>query len=77
MGWLRALLEALAGIFGFLRDRQLIEAGRREQGAADQEQVSKNVAAAEAAAATSDPVRDERLRKRFDRSRQTKKEEAE
>lgn len=69
MGWLRALLEALAGIFCFLRDRQLIEAGRREQAAADQAKVQDNVAAAEAAATIPDPVRDERLRSRFDRSR--------
>jgi len=27
MGWLKALLGALGAIFGFLRDRQLIDAG--------------------------------------------------
>ncbi len=34
-----------------------------------QEKVDANVAKAEAAVATPDPVRDERLRSRFDRSR--------
>lgn len=75
MGWLKALFGALAAIFDLFRDRQLIEAGRAEQAEADRKQVDRNVAAAEQAAATPDPVRDERLRSRFDRARRNQEKE--
>ena len=75
MGWLKALLGLLGSIFDLFRDRQLIEAGRAEQAQADQAKVEANVAAAEAAVATPDPQRDERLRNRFDRARRNQQKD--
>ena len=60
------LFQAVARLFA---DRQLLDAGKTEQRAADLEEVQRREDKAEAAVAVPDPVRDERLRNRFDRSR--------
>ena len=67
------LLKKLLGIFQAVArlwaDRQLLGSGRGEQRAADLEEVLKREEKADLAVSTPDPVRDERLRDRFDRSR--------
>jgi len=67
------MLRLLASLFAFLdkllgmfRDSKLEERGRQQA----KEKLDENVAKAEEAVATPDPARDERLRSRFDRSRQ-------
>jgi predicted RecB family endonuclease len=69
MGLIRSLFGALASFFGWLGDRQLLEAGKAVQANEEIKEVEARVEKAEAAVATPDPVRDERLRNRFDRSR--------
>ena len=68
------MLSLLKGFFGLvqqvfrlLADRQLIDAGKAEQGMDDVKAVEKEVAVAEAVDRAVDPERDKRLRKRFDR----------
>lgn len=63
------LLQAVARLFA---DRQLIQAGRAEEAAAAKQEIERRVEQAEAAVATPDPARDERLRNRFDRARNRK-----
>lgn len=67
------LLKQLFGLFAaigrFFADRQLLEAGKAQQREADLQEVIAREDKANAAVATPDPVRDERLRNRFDRSR--------
>lgn len=67
------LLAALFGLIdklvGYYRDRKLVEQGREEAINEVAEKVDQNVQAAKDAVSTSDPLRDERLRNRFDRSR--------
>ena len=60
------LLQAVGRLFA---DRQLLEAGKATQRADDLQEIQRREDKAEAAVATPDPVRDERLRNRFDRSR--------
>ena len=60
------LLRAVARLFA---DRQLIEAGRAAEAAAAKQEIERRVEQAEAVVAAIDPIRDERLRRRFDRSR--------
>ena len=64
--FLLGLLGALADLF---RDKQLIDAGKAEQELSDRKEVDSHVQQAEEAVRVPDPVRDERLRNRFDRSR--------
>lgn len=65
MKLLTALLSLLAGVLSLWREH------RAKQEARDtiQDQLDANVEKAEAAVAVPDPVRDERLRGRFDRAR--------
>lgn len=69
------LLKQLFGLFQavsrLLADRQLLEAGKAEQREADMGEMLRREEQADQAVATPDPVRDERLRSRFDRSRRT------
>lgn len=60
------LLQAVGRLFA---DRQLLEAGKAAQREADMKEMLRREEQAEEAVATPDPVRDERLRNRFDRSR--------
>lgn len=60
------LLQAVARLWA---DRQLLGAGKATQRADDLQEIQRRGDKAEAAVATPDPVRDERLRNRFDRSR--------
>lgn len=52
----------------YLTNKQLIDAGRAEQANAEIVEVQKRVEEAKAAVATPDPVRDERLRGKYDRA---------
>jgi hypothetical protein len=69
------MLSVLRQLFGFLQqafrmfaDRQLLDAGKAEQANAAIIEGQDRVAKAEQAVSVADPVRDERLRSRFDRS---------
>jgi len=62
---LTILLSLVQRMFNVWDDAKLKQEGRREV----QEQLDANVEKAEAAVAVPDPVRDERLRNRFDRGR--------
>ena len=68
---IKQLLGLLQAIFRLFGDRQLLEAGKAQQREADMKEVEERVEQAEDALATSDPVRVERLRSRFDRSRRS------
>jgi hypothetical protein len=63
--FLTLLLSLLDRLFGEWDKSKLRQEGRQDA----QEQLDANVEKAEAAVATPDPERDERLRARFDRSR--------
>jgi hypothetical protein len=70
------VIEFLKRLFGLFQavarlwaDRQLLEGGRAEQREADMKEVMKREEKADMAVSTPDPARDERLRTRFDRSR--------
>jgi hypothetical protein len=65
---IKQLLLLLQAIFRLFGDRQLLEAGKAQQREADMKEVEERVEQAKDALATPDPVRDERLRSRFDRS---------
>lgn len=60
------LLQAVGRLFA---DRQLLEAGKAAQREADTKEMLRREEQAEEAVATPDPIRDERMRNRFDRSR--------
>jgi hypothetical protein len=66
---IKQLLGLFQAIFRLFGDRQLLEAGKAQQRDADKTEVEERVEQAKDAVATPDPVRDERLRNRFDRSR--------
>ena len=68
---IKQLLGLLQAIFRLFGDRQLLEAGKAQQREADMKEVEERVEQAKDALATPDPVRDERLRDRFDRSRRS------
>lgn len=68
---IKQLLGLLQAIFRLFGDRQLLEAGKAQQRDADKTEVEERVEQAKDALATPDPVRDERLRDRFDRSRRS------
>jgi hypothetical protein len=59
----------ISTILTWWKERALIEQGRKDAALDAIKEVEVRVEKAEAAVATPDPVRDERLRKRFDRSR--------
>lgn len=70
------LLGLLKGLFGFLnqfavflKSKQDQDAGRAIERSVAQEEVVHEVKAAQDAVVVADPVRTERLRNRFDRSR--------
>jgi uncharacterized membrane protein YccC len=65
---LASLLSVLSTILTWWKQKQLIEQGRKEAALDAIKEVEARVEQAEAAVATADPVRDERLRKRFDRA---------
>lgn len=63
-----ALLSLLNRISAYFLNKQQIDAGKAEQTVAEAKEVQANVQKAQEAVSTPDPARDERLRKRFDRS---------
>lgn len=65
---LLSLLQAVGRLFA---DRQLLEAGKAAQREADMKEMQRREEQADQVIATPDPVRDERLRSRFDRARRT------
>lgn len=68
-----AFLKSLFSLFGkvaeYFANRQLIEAGKAEKTVQEIQEVEKHVEEAKTAITVPDPARDERLRNRFDRSR--------
>ena len=68
MKLLTSLLSVFAAILTWWRERALVEQGRKEAALDAVKEVEARVEKAEAAVATPDPVRNERLRGRFDRS---------
>lgn len=65
---LLSLFQAVSRLFA---DRQLLEAGSAAQREADMKEMQRREEQANQAVATPDPVRDERLRSRFDRARRS------
>jgi hypothetical protein len=63
-----SLFSVLATILTWWKQKQLIEQGRKDAALDAIEEVEARVEQAEAAVAAADPVRDERLRSRFDRA---------
>ena len=68
MKLLTSLLSVFAAILTWWRERALVEQGRKEAALDAVKEVEARVEKAEAAVATPDPVRNKRLRDRFDRS---------
>ena len=68
MKLLTSLLSVFAAILTWWKQRALIEQGRKEAALDAVKEVEARVEKAEAAVATPDPVRNERLRDRFDRA---------
>ena len=68
MKLLTSLLSVFAAILTWWKQRALIDQGRKEAALDAIKEVEARVEKAEAAVATPDPVRDERLRGRFDRA---------
>ena len=68
MKLLTSLLSVFAAILTWWRERALVEQGRKEAALDAVKEVEARVEKAEAAVATPDPVRNERLRDRFDRA---------
>jgi tRNA A37 threonylcarbamoyladenosine modification protein TsaB len=68
---LKQLFGLLQAVFRLFADRQLLEAGKAQQREAYLQEVQRREEQAEQAVATPDPVRDERLRSRFDRARRS------
>jgi uncharacterized protein YyaL (SSP411 family) len=63
-----SLLSVLSTILTWWKQKQLIEQGRKDAALDAVKEIEARVEKAEAAVATADPVRNERLRKRFDRA---------
>jgi hypothetical protein len=63
-----SLLSVLSAIITWWKRKELVEQGRKEQILDSIAEVETRVKKAETVAAASDPVRDKRLRNRFDRS---------
>ena len=68
MKLLTSLLSVFAAILTWWKQRALIEQGRKEAALDAVKEVEARVEKAEVAVATPDPVRNERLRDRFDRA---------
>jgi hypothetical protein len=68
MGWLKAFLSAVGSFFRFLGDRQLLDAGGAKQAQKELKEVEDRVEKAKTASSVSDPERDVRLRKKYDRA---------
>ena len=68
MKLLTSLLSVFAAILTWWKQRALVEQGRKEAALDAVKEVEARVEKAEAAVATPDPVRNERLRDRFDRA---------
>ena len=66
---LTSLFGFLDKLFGLFRDGKLREQGRQQTIKEANDEINRQVELGEAALAVPDPVRDERLRNRFDRSR--------
>ena len=64
----RQLFGLLQQAFRLFADRQLLDAGKAEQANAAVVEEQAHVVKAEQAVSVADPVRDERLRSRFDRA---------
>lgn len=67
----RQLLGLLQAVGRLFADRQLLEAGKAAQREADMKEMQRREEQANQAVATPDPIRDERLRSRFDRASRT------
>jgi hypothetical protein len=65
---LTSLLSVFAAILTWWKQRALIEQGRKEAALDAVKEVESRVEKAEVAVATPDPVRNKRLRDRFDRA---------
>lgn len=65
---LKFLFGFLSAVADYFRNKQLIDAGKAEQEVKDLREVEAHVEQANKAMSVADPVRDKRLRKRFDRS---------
>ena len=63
-----SLLSVLSAIITWWKSKELVEQGRKEQILDNIAEVETRVKKAETVVAASDPVRDKRLRNRFDRS---------
>ena len=68
MKLLTSLLSVFAAILTWWKQRALIEQGRKEAALDAVKEVEARVEKAEVAVATPDPVRNQRLRSRFDRA---------
>ena len=68
MKLLTSLLSVFAAILTWWKERALVEQGRKEAALDAIVEVEARVEKAEAAVATPDPVRNQRLRGRFDRA---------
>jgi hypothetical protein len=69
MGFLKGLVSFLSGLFKFLGDRQLIEAGEGKAEGKIAKEVLNDVEKAKSVERIADPERDERLRRKYDRSK--------
>ena len=65
---LTSLFGFLDKLFGLFRDGKLKEQGRQQAIKEANDEINRQVELGEAALAAPDPVRDKRLRNRFDRS---------
>jgi hypothetical protein len=66
---LTALFAFLDNLLGMFRDGKLEEQGRQQNVRETNDELNRQIELGEAALAVPDPDRDERLRNRFDRSR--------
>ena len=66
---LTALFAFLDKLLGMFRDGKLKEQGRQQNVRETNDELNRQIELGEAALAVPDPDRDERLRNRFDRSR--------
>ena len=66
---LTALFAFLDKLLGMFRDGKLEEQGRQQNVRGTNDELNRQIELGEAALAVPDPDRDERLRNRFDRSR--------
>ena len=69
LGFLKALLSLVNTISAYFSNRQLIDAGKAEKTVQDVAEVERHVEQAKDAVTIPDAPRTERLRNRFDRSR--------